>query len=155
MTLQLRQVARCDRCAEVFVFEHQALAAVKLALREMGWRNVVDTGGQELCCAGCMHKLDEATRKRITDRAGGVLPIVRITRWVRRIGWAPCRDCDTMTLATDLYYRPFSKEHPANVVCLTCAAQAAARRGYRLDLDKLLPREEAPTAPTDEALTPF
>lgn len=150
MTLVLRQVAICDECGERHVFDSPTLYECRTALHAMRWRFVVRDKGRELLCCVCVEKLDADELARVTAKAGGVAPEVRLTQGRRRLGGMVCPGCGGFVEYKDAYYEPLAKEHPLNLRCLTCCAKSAARRGYRIDLDKYLPREEVP-APEGEA----
>lgn len=142
MTLCQRYFAVCDVCRESFVFDSGERHACLTALHQMGWRHVVRDRGRELLCVSCVGKVTSAELAKITAKAGGTAPEVQLVQGRRRQGAFIDPSCGELVPFDQAYYEPFAKEHPLNLRCLTCCCKAAARRGYRVDIDRYLPRED-------------
>lgn len=148
MTLRLCQVAVCDECQEERVLHSSSRYEAMATLDAWHWRHVVRDKGKELLCGTCADKMDEDDIKAGERRAGGIRPEVELIRGRQRPGFAPCKGCGNLTAMADHYYLPFTEHHVTNLRCLVCCTRMAAIRGYRVDVEKYLPREEAP-APTE------
>jgi hypothetical protein len=155
VTLNLSYVAECDACGEAQMLHTRAIHDAESTLRTMGWRKVVDTGGLEYRCGLCMERLDHDTQARLLAKARGEYRTCKVTRPRSRPGYFPCRTCGDMFGTEDMIYRPFAKEHPLNIVCVPCGADAARRRGYQLPEGVLTRREDAPPTPEPSQLVEF
>lgn len=130
MTLDLRQVALCDRCRTAVVLQTRDIEAAKRAYQEAGWRVVVEDRGRELLCRECLATIPKRSRDALIERGARLLPSVTLSRPRYRPGVAPCAHCGDLVGFDGMVVRMGKSEHVSNLYCDPCGVADARRRGY-------------------------
>lgn len=151
MTLDLRYVARCDRCTVAVYLETRDLTAAQVAYREAGWRLVVEDKGRELLCADCLSKLRPAHRDAVIERGVHHRPSVTLARPRYRPGVFPCGHCGDLISFADAVVRMGKAERMGNLYCAPCAIADARRQGYVAVIPELHRKGASKPAPAAQA----